>query len=155
MVPEAMEAAGDGIGQRRIHVIHRPGRDGNALAQAVVEGSAVQAPQHQISRTHVKALGEGAMGSDAAVHLSLLLQTWAVWAVDLHHQVRVVGMVQHRGVIAAAQDAPGARKAHNPHRIMGIGAVDADLRQQLVVNVVQQLRESGTAPAWAIDLKRG
>lgn len=51
-------------------------------------------------------------------------------------------MVQHRGVVAAAQQMPGTRQLQHLHRIVGIGAVDAQLRQQPAVNVVQQIRQT-------------
>jgi hypothetical protein len=124
----AMQAAGNGIGQCCIHVVDHLARNGDALAQAVVERGAVQSPQHQKAGANMKALGEGGIGADQPVNLGFLLQAGAPRAVDLHHEIGVVRMLQHRGVIAAAQGAPGMREMPNPHRIMGIGAMDLQLR---------------------------
>jgi hypothetical protein len=79
------------------------------------------------------------MEADPAIHLGLLLQSQSTRAVDLHHQIRMLGMMQDCGVIATAQRAPGAGELHNPDWIMGIRAMDLQLRQQLVINALQQL----------------
>ena len=138
----AMQAASLDMGERRIHVGNRLGRDQDALLQAVVESGAVQSPQHQVAIPNGEALREGRMEADLAIHLGLLVQPRSSRAVDLHHQIRMLGMVEHCGVIPAAQHAPGLGELHNRDWIMGIRAMDLQVRKQLVVNARKQFRNA-------------
>ena len=137
----AMQPAADGMGEPGINVLDRLERDAEAPPQTVPQGDASQAAQHQVAIVHVEALGKSPVAADAPIHLSLLFQSRPPGRVHLHNQLGVSGMVQHRRIVAAAQGPPGLRQAQHPDRVVRIDAAELQLRKQLVIDPLQQLRQ--------------
>lgn len=80
------------------------------------------------------------MAGDAPIDLSILIQSWSAGRQHPHGQLRVIGMVQNRRVVAAAQLPPGAEgQTQYIDAFMGIDAAELQLCQQLAIDPSQLL----------------
>ena len=77
------------------------------------------------------AAGEGGVVAEAAVDLDLRGEARAPRCVDLHDHLRVVGVREHGGVVAAAEHAPGLGRLVDDDGIVQVDAGEDERGQQL------------------------
>jgi hypothetical protein len=66
------------------------------------------------------------VGTQATVDLYFLLEARTTGRVDLHHQFRIVGMIDHRGIVPCAKQSPRSRELADLHWVVRIDTLDPE-----------------------------
>lgn len=115
-----MQTAGYGISQCSINIRNCARRNSNAVTDAIIESRPQKAAQHEIVLTDVQTLRKGCMTAEALIDLGFKRDPLTPGGVDLHDQMRVLGMQENSRIVAAAENRPWQRQRLHPHGIMGV-----------------------------------